>query len=59
VVNDIDWSNRFKTECSMCGEPNAIIDEMIFQKRHFELEQKRLEERKQFCVECFAKLVDG
>ena len=42
----------------MCGEPNQIIDEMIMQKQNYEQEQRRLEERKQFCSECYSKL-DG
>ena len=43
----------------MCGEPNQIIDEMIMQKQNYEQEQRRLEERKQFCSECYSKLIDG
>jgi hypothetical protein len=35
VINEIDWNSKFKTECSMCGEPNQIIDEMIMQKHHY------------------------
>ena len=39
LVNEIDWNSNSKTCCMVCGEPNQIIDDMIHEKKYFEMEQ--------------------
>lgn len=36
LVNEIDWSSKYKTYCTACDAPNSTVDDLILEKRALE-----------------------